>query len=108
MGTSIRFPQSGTALPPSRFPHQIIMKRRLHATGKKLKSKLPSKDKDNLKHTCSTAIATLQTTLNVIQQIAGNVGAPPGLQAGIKGLILVLDVAQVIDTYAALASLTIR
>ena len=92
-----RLPQSGTALPPSRFPHQIIMKRRLDATGQKLKSKLPSKDKEKLKRACSTGIAVLQTTLNVIEQIAGNVG-PPGLQAGIKGLILVLDVAQVIHT----------
>ena len=53
-------------------------------------------DKERLKHSFSTAISALQTALQLVKGISGHVGiGPPGLQAGLSGLLLVLNAIQV-------------
>ena len=42
----------------------------------------------------STTFAGVQTALSIFKEVAGNAGVP-GLQEGIKGLVIVLDAVQV-------------
>ena len=62
----------------------------------KLKSKLLTspQDKERLKRACSAAVGALQATLQIVNEVAGVTGVP-GLQAGISGLLAVLDVIKV-------------
>jgi hypothetical protein len=68
---------------------------------KSVKSKFKSKflitpqDKERLKDAVSTAVSGLQTILGLAKEVAGPTGVP-GLQAGIGGLLLVLDIIKVI------------
>jgi hypothetical protein len=65
----------------------------------KLKSKLPT-HADNKKHlkcacsTTSTTVTVLETTLKFFKEGAVGVG-PPGLQAGIGGLLFVIAIIKV-------------
>jgi hypothetical protein len=62
----------------------------------KLAYKLKNGDKERLKLAFSNAIAGLQTGLQITRQIAGGVGlGPPGLYAGLSGLLLVVNAIQV-------------
>jgi hypothetical protein len=69
----------------------------------KLKSKLTTSPKDTqrVKRACSTAANCLQTILQIAKEVAGSAGAP-GLQAGIGGLLVVLDVVKVCRYLTAL------
>lgn len=60
-------------------------------------SKTPQKDnKERLKKACSTANDALTTILKVVKGVTGDVGiGPPGMQAGISGLIYALDAIKV-------------
>ncbi|KIM76258.1 hypothetical protein PILCRDRAFT_12869 [Piloderma croceum F 1598] len=52
-------------------------------------------DQERLKKAFSTAISGLQTALKLIKGISTNAGiGPPGLQAGISGLLFILDAIQ--------------
>jgi hypothetical protein len=64
------------------------------STKSKLISKLPTSSKEQLKRACSTAVSSLQLTLQIVKEAAGDAGVP-GLQAGIGGLLLVIEVAKV-------------
>ena len=61
------------------------------------KSKLaPNKDKERLKHACSIAVTVLHTALKITKQISDDVGImAPGLQAGLSGILYILDAIQV-------------
>jgi hypothetical protein len=63
-----------------------------------LRSRLPSWQQSDNEETFylakSTAFAGLQTALNAIKEVAGNTRIP-GLQEGVKALVIVLDVMQV-------------
>jgi len=53
-------------------------------------------DKERLKLAFSTAINVLETGVQITKGIASGVGlGPPGLQAGLSGLLLVLNAIQV-------------
>jgi hypothetical protein len=68
-----------------------------------LKSRLPSwpqTDKDAFYLAKSTAFAGLQTALNVFKEVAGKTGVP-GLQEGVKALVVVLDIMQVCPATSA-------
>jgi hypothetical protein len=68
-----------------------------------LKSRLPSwpqTDKDTFYLATSTAFAGLQTALNVFKEVAGKTGVP-GLQEGVKALVVVLDIMQVCPATSA-------
>jgi hypothetical protein len=53
-------------------------------------------DKERLKLAFSNAISGLKTGLQIIKGVTGGVGlGPPGLQAGLSALLLVLDAIQV-------------
>jgi len=53
-------------------------------------------DQERLKKAFFTAISGLQTALKLIKGISTNAGiGPPGLQAGISGLLFILDAIQV-------------
>jgi hypothetical protein len=69
---------------------------KLHSVRAKLQSKLTvnTKDKKRLSRTCSTAISGLEAILDILNKVAGNAG-PPGLQAGITGVLFILDVVKV-------------
>jgi len=62
----------------------------------KLRSKVltSSQDKQRLKNTILAATSALQTILGLAKEIAGPTGVP-GLQAGIGGLLAVLDIIKV-------------
>jgi hypothetical protein len=62
----------------------------------KLKSELTTSPKDTqrVKRACSTAASCLQAILQIAKDLAGSAGVP-GLQAGIGGLLVVLDVVRV-------------
>jgi hypothetical protein len=65
---------------------------------KSLKAKFKSispQDKERLKYAVSTAVSGLQTILGLAKEVAGSTGVP-GLQAGIGGLLFVLDTIKVI------------
>jgi hypothetical protein len=66
-----------------------------------LKSRLPSWPQTEHKGTFSlaksTTFARLQTALNVFKEVAGKTGVP-GLQEGVKALVIVLDAMQVLPT----------
>jgi len=52
--------------------------------------------KERLHDAFATAIDGLQTALRIVKGISDGVGlGPPGLQAGLSGLLLVLDAMQV-------------
>jgi hypothetical protein len=56
-------------------------------------SSTSSKDKDRLLLTC---VNGLQTAIKIIKGVAGPAGvAVPGLQAGLSGLLFILDVVKV-------------
>ncbi|TDL16640.1 hypothetical protein BD410DRAFT_615445 [Rickenella mellea] len=59
----------------------------------KIASKLPTSSNEQLKTACSTAVKALQTTLSIAKDAAGSSGVP-GLQAGISGLLFVMDVVK--------------
>ena len=62
----------------------------------KLVRKPRMNDKERQNPALSTAISGLQTALQLVKGIAGNVGiGPPGLQAGLTGLLFVLNAIQV-------------
>lgn len=76
------------------------MSNKLNSIGAKLKSKFPTDThKKRLKRACSTAINGLEATLRIVKEAAGAVG-PPGLQAGIGGVLFVLSVVKVGSYYA--------
>ena len=74
----------------------LVMSNKIRSAKAKLKSKLTTstEDKERLKRACSTAISGLEVTLGIAKQVAGSIGVP-GLQAGICGLLFVLDVVKV-------------
>lgn len=55
-------------------------------------SQAESKETSNLSK--SAGFALLQTAFNVFKEVAGKVPVP-GLQEGVKGLVIVLDILQV-------------
>lgn len=61
-----------------------------------LKAKSPGSQSEMKKfHLSKSAkFAALQTTLNVFKEVAGKTGVP-GLQDGVKGLVIILDAFQV-------------
>jgi hypothetical protein len=62
----------------------------------KLAYKPKTDDKERLKLAFSTAISGLQPGVQITKGIASDVGlGPPGLQAGLSGLLLVLNAIQV-------------
>jgi hypothetical protein len=68
----------------------------LHSAKSKSTHKPKDNDKARLKVACSNAIGGLQTVVQIMDGIASGVGlGPPGLQAGLKGLSLVLNTIQV-------------
>jgi hypothetical protein len=60
----------------------------------KSKFQTSPQDKERLKRACSTAVTGLQTTLRILKEAVGDAGVP-GLQAGVGGLLFVLDVIKV-------------
>jgi hypothetical protein len=68
----------------------------LKSAKSKLVYKPKSDDKERLKLAFSNAISALKTGLQIIKGVTGDVGlGPPGLQAGLSALLLVLDAIQV-------------
>ena len=63
-----------------------------------LKARLPSKSQTENKQTFylanSTIFATAQAALNIFKEIAEKTGVP-GLQDGVKALVIILDAMQV-------------
>ena len=55
---------------------------------------LPKSHKKQVYLTKSTTFAGAQTALNIFKEVAGKTGVP-GLQEGVKALVIVLDVMQV-------------
>jgi hypothetical protein len=72
------------------------MRSGLQSAKSKLKSKLliSPQDKERLHGACSIALGGLQATLQIIKEVAGVTGVP-GLQAGLSGLLVVIDVIKV-------------
>ncbi|TDL14002.1 hypothetical protein BD410DRAFT_903164 [Rickenella mellea] len=66
---------------------------KVHSVKSKFASKLPTSSNEQIKSACSTAVTALQTTLRIAKDAAGSVGVP-GLQAGISGLLFVMDVVK--------------
>ena len=68
----------------------------LKSAKSKLVYKPKSDDKERLQLAFSNAISALKTGLQIIKGVTGSVGlGPPGLQAGLSTLLLVLDAIQV-------------
>ena len=53
-----------------------------------------AQDKERLKNAVGTAVSGLQTILQIAREAAGN-NSIPGLQGGIGGLLVVMDVVKV-------------
>ena len=70
-----------------------------------LKSKRLSKhlNEKRLKEACSTVVSGLQTTLSIAKDVTGLVGVP-GLQAGISGLLVAIDVIKASQHFSPLVS----
>jgi hypothetical protein len=66
----------------------------LQSVTKKLGQRPRKNDKERLKRAFATAIGGLQAVLQLMKGLPASVG-PPGLQAGITGLLFVLDAIQV-------------
>ena len=61
----------------------------------KMSSKPSADNKETFHIAKSTTFAGVQTALNAFKEVAGKTGVP-GLQEGIKALVIVLDAVQVI------------
>lgn len=85
------------------------MSNKIRSAKAKLIAKLSTsiEDKERIKRACSTAISGLEVTLGIAKQVAGSIGVP-GLQAGIGGLLFVLDVVKVNFHHAPLRILMIE
>src|ERR1700677_4242290 len=75
------------------------MSGKVHSIKVKLISKLPVRPegKKRPNQAYITAVSGLETVLTIVKDVAGSAG-PPGLKAGISGLLFVLDVLKV-DPY---------
>lgn len=59
-------------------------------------SKKPADNKERLKKACSTANDALTTILQIVKSVTGDLGVgPPGMQAGVSGILFVLDAIKV-------------
>jgi hypothetical protein len=68
----------------------------LPSSQSKLGRKPKIDDKDRLKLAFSDAVGGLQVAIQITKSVASGVGlGPPGLQAGLSGLSIVLDAIQV-------------
>ncbi|TDL15087.1 WD40 repeat-like protein [Rickenella mellea] len=66
---------------------------KVHSVTSKLASKLPSSSNEKLKSACSAVVEGLKITLAIAKDVSGSLGVP-GLQAGISGLLFVMDVVK--------------
>lgn len=72
----------------------LMQRLKLDTSKTKMPSNLSTDDKEKFYIAKSTTFAGVQTALSMFKEVAGNTGVP-GLQEGIKALVIILDAIEV-------------